>query len=397
MRDPALVDLALEALVGPALLLDGARRIVHATPGARALADSLGGKVALELRAGIAAELAGATLRPLPLGRGRAGWLVAIEPRARRSEGTVLFHGMWTRDPGMKEAFHVAERAARRDASVLVRGETGTGKELFARAIHTLSPRSDGPFAAINCAALPGALLESELFGHVRGAFTGAVRDQPGFFRTAHRGTLFLDEIAELPLELQAKLLRVLETHTVLPVGSREPVPVDVRIVAATNTSLRRAVESGRFRADLMYRLRVVPIFLPPLRARTGDIALLVEKNLDDLNRQGGRQVLSIAPAARAALERYAWPGNVRELRSALEYAYVVGEGPVLGLRELPGEIAEPEAPVERAAAPGDEPAEAVRVRDALAKAAGHRGKAAALLGMSRVTLWRRMRALGLS
>src|SRR5262249_42239767 len=155
---------------------------------------------------------------------------------------------------------------------------TGTGKELLARALHELSPRRKGPFAAINCAALPAALLESELFGHVRGAFTGAVRDQPGFFRSADGGTLFLDEVAEVPLELQAKLLRVLETHTVLPVGGRKPLPVNVRIVTATHQSLRRASQQGTFRADLMYRLRVIPIFLPPLRARPGDVALLTDK-----------------------------------------------------------------------------------------------------------------------
>src|SRR5690606_6218979 len=240
---------------------------------------------------------------PLERGKRRIGWVLLLdEERPEDADAPVLFHGMWTRDAGMKHAFHIAERAARRDASVLLRGETGTGTELFARAIHALSPRAEGPFVAINCAALPPTLLESELFGHVRGAFTGAVRDHPGFFRSADGGTAFLDEVAEMPLDLQAKLLRVLETRTVIPIGGREPVPVDVRIVAATHQSLRNAVEAGRFRADLMYRLRVIPIFLPPLRARPADVALLAQKIIEELNRQGGRQVARISPAALTAL-----------------------------------------------------------------------------------------------
>ena len=164
---------------------------------------------------------------------------------------------------------------------MLVLGETGSGKELVATALHDLSPRAKGPFRAINCSAMPAPLLESELFGHARGAFTGAVRDNPGHFKLANRGTLFLDEVAELPLELQAKLLRVLETHTVMPVGAREPIAVDVRIVAATHRALRREVDAGRFRADLMYRLRVIPVFIPPLRARGGDVILLAERFID--------------------------------------------------------------------------------------------------------------------
>jgi transcriptional regulator with PAS, ATPase and Fis domain len=288
---------------------------------------------------------------------------------------------------------------------VLLRGETGTGKELFARALHTLSARADGPFVAINCAALPPTLLESELFGHVRGAFTGAVRDQPGFFRSADGGTAFLDEVAEMPLDLQAKLLRVLETRTVIPVGGREPVPVDARIVAATHQSLRAAVDAGRFRADLMYRLRVIPIFLPPLRARPADVGLLAQKIIEELNRQGGRQIARVAPAALAALTSYPWPGNVRELRNALEYAFVIGEGPVLVPSDLPSEIAEPstapdilEAPRVNAPPPPSEqePPEVARIRRALERAGGNRQRAAQMLGISRTTLWRRLRDLGI-
>jgi two-component system response regulator AtoC len=285
-----------------------------------------------------------------------------------------------------------------------VRGPTGSGKELIARAIHELSPRKAGPFRAINCAALPPTLLESELFGHVRGAFTGALKDTPGIFRAAHHGTLFLDEVAELPLDLQAKLLRVLETQSVIPIGSTEAIDIDVRIVAATHQSLRRAVAQNRFRADLMYRLRVVPIFLPPLVARRGDLELITDKLIDGLNQEGGRQVAQVASAARNAIAGYPWPGNVRELRNALEYAYVIGEGPVLLDVELPPEVSgtafDPDAPAINVRPPhperGDEPPEARRIRLALEHADDNRERAAQILGMSRVTLWRRMKALGL-
>ncbi len=330
-----------------------------------------------------------------------------VKPRGLQpfhyKSGPMLFHGLWTHDAAMKHVFHVVERAALRDASVLVRGETGTGKELLARAVHDLSPRHPGPFAAINCAAVPAALLESELFGHVRGAFTGAVRDQPGFFRSADGGTLFLDEVAELPLELQAKLLRVLETHTVLPVGGRTPLPVNARIVAATHQSLRRAAQRGTFRADLMYRLRVIPIFLPPLRDRPGDVPLLTDKLILDLNTHEGRRIREVSAAARKALEKYSWPGNVRELRNALEYAYVIGDGPRLDLGELPREVVSPEPDidldVDEASDVGVGPefdAEAARIRRALAQSGGRRQEAADRLGVSRATLWRRMNALGL-
>ncbi len=336
----------------------------------------------------------------------RVGWLVLLhrpDEQGASADAPVLFHGMWTRAPSMKRIFHIVERAARRDVSVLVRGPTGSGKELIARAIHELSPRAAGPFRAINCAALPPALLESELFGHVRGAFTGAHKDSAGIFRAAHRGTLFLDEVAEMPLDLQAKLLRVLETGSVIPIGSTEAVEVDVRIVAATHQSLRRAVEDHRFRADLMYRLRVVPIFLPPLVARTGDVELVTDKLIEQLNSEGERRIVHVSRAARDAIASYAWPGNVRELRNALQYAYVIGDGEILLDVDLPPEVGglafDPDAPAINTQVPApspEEPAEALRIRQALAHADGSRERAAQVLGVSRVTLWRRMKALGM-
>jgi transcriptional regulator with PAS, ATPase and Fis domain len=224
------------------------------------------------------------------------------------------------------------------------------------------------------------------------------VRDSQGIFRAAHRGILFLDEVAEMPLELQAKLLRVLETRTVIPVGSTDPVEIDVRIIAATHQPLRAAVEQGRFRADLMYRLRIVPVFLPPLSARRGDVELLSHKLIEQLNAQGGRQITRITPGALEAMTEYAWPGNVRELRSALEYAYVIGDGGQLVEADLPPEItgAMPGgANTSPIVAGGDRP-EARRIRVALERASGNRERAAQMLGVSRVTLWRRMRSFGL-
>ncbi|SET71051.1 sigma-54 interaction domain-containing protein [Stigmatella erecta] len=324
------------------------------------------------------------------------GWAVHLSlPPAEPEAAEELFHGLWTQDPHMRRLFRTIERAARTEASVLVRGESGTGKELTAHALHALSSRAKGPFRAINCAALSPSLLESELFGHVRGAFTGAVRDSPGHFRLAGGGTLFLDEVAELPLELQAKLLRALETHSVIPVGGREPISVDVRIVAATHRALRREVEQGRFRADLMYRLRVVPLFLPSLRERPGDILPLARRFLKDLNARGGRQVLRFSAQAQRQLQEYPWPGNVRELRNVMEYAHVMGEGPVLSEAELPPEFNEQAHPAPRASESAQRSTAPVGVEDihrALSQTQGNRARAAALLGISRITLWRRLR-----
>ncbi len=334
------------------------------------------------------------------------GWLMMLHDASEIDEGgPVLFHGMWTQDSGMKEVFRIITRVAAEDMTVLIRGETGAGKELVAQALHTLSPRATGPFRVINCAALPSNLLESELFGHTRGAFTGAIRDVPGHVQLADKGTLFLDEVAELPLELQAKLLRVLETHTVLPVGGRDPIPVDVRIVSATHRALRKEVEAGRFRADLMYRLRVIPIFLPPLRERHGDVQLLAEKMVVEMNARGRRVIAQISPAAIALLEAYPFLGNVRELRNVLSYAFAIGEGPILLPIDLPAELApraiedQPAAVAEVAALPSREAesGEAARIRRALERAGGNRERAAKILGLSRVTLWRRLRELGIA
>ncbi len=317
--------------------------------------------------------------------------LVPVAHVAAPTTDVESFHGLSSRDPGLRRVFQILRSVAETDASVLIRGESGTGKELAARAVHLESHRRSRTFLAVNCAALSPALLESELFGHVRGAFTGAVRSRDGLFKRADGGTLFLDEVAELPWELQAKLLRVLQEQTFTPVGGSSSVQVDVRIVAATHRGLRARVAEGRFREDLMYRLRVVPVFLPPLRARTGDIELLLWRFIEQRNAEGRRRVQSVAPDVMRAFVGHHWAGNVRELQNVVQYAFAVGRGPQLQLQELPPEFHE--ARGETASAPDDE---AGRIREALARSEGRVGSAAELLGMSRATFWRKRRKHGL-
>ncbi len=320
----------------------------------------------------------------------------ALEAAAQLPGDAQEFHGLVSRDAGMLRAFQTIRNVAETDATVLVRGESGSGKELVARAIHLESHRARGPFVAVNCAALTPTLLESELFGHVRGAFTGAVKDRKGLFEQADGGTLFLDEVAELPLEVQSKLLRVLEQRTVTPVGGSREVPVDVRVIAATHRALRREVEQGRFREDLMYRLRVVPVFLPPLRERRGDVELLLRTFLRRFNEAGPRHVSSVAPEAMRSLLDHDWPGNVRELRNVVEYAFAVGRGEELQLHELPPELVESGREREESGAPGAGRSELDRIREALQLSGGRVGQAAERLGMSRATFWRRRRKLGI-
>jgi DNA-binding NtrC family response regulator len=224
----------------------------------------------------------------------------------------------------MRRVFQLVERLARVNTSVLIRGENGTGKELVARAIHYNSPRKDGPFVAVNCAAIPENLIESELFGHEKGAFTGADQRKIGRFQYAAKGTLFLDEIGDTSLATQVKLLRVLQEHTFTPVGSNREVRSDVRIVAATNQDLEKLIREGKFREDLFYRLSVMPIFLPPLRERKDDLPALTHHFIEKFNREHGRSIVGIESEAMEALEAFHWPGNIRELENAIEHAFVV-------------------------------------------------------------------------
>ncbi|WP_300164859.1 sigma 54-interacting transcriptional regulator [Solidesulfovibrio sp.] len=301
------------------------------------------------------------------------------------------FEDVLGESPALRQAVAMARDYARTAATVLLHGETGTGKELFAQAIHNASPRRDGPFVAVNCAALPGQLLESELFGYEPGAFTGASqKGKAGLFELAHGGAIFLDEIAEMGLELQGKLLRVLQEKKVMRLGSDQMLPVDVRVVAATNKNLGRLMAEGAFRDDLFYRINVLRLPLPPLRRRREDIPGLARRFLDQAaERPGGH---GLTPGAESALCRHDWPGNVRELQNlmarvaATHREYDVPESLVLALLD--------DAPA--GAAPGREPrpgsAGEDRIRDALERTGGRVGAAAKLLGISRSTLWRRMR-----
>jgi len=289
----------------------------------------------------------------------------------------------------MRRVLATARQAADSAATVLLTGESGTGKNVLAHAIHEWSPRRDGPFVVVACTTLSEHLLESELFGHVRGAFTGAWKDHPGRLETANGGTVFLDEIGDLPLELQSKLLRFLEERRFERVGDTATREVDVRIVAATNRALEAEVRAGRFRQDLFYRLSVIGITLPPLRARPEDLPELIDHVLTTLGARHGRGIVSIEPAARAALLAYPWPGNVRELVNALERALVLSPGGTIRATELPDHVLAPGVPAPAAGGGGDvslEELERRHVRAVLADSATLE-EAAARLGINPTTL----------
>jgi len=322
----------------------------------------------------------------------------AVEKPRTASEREQNFQGIISRSPAMRNVFQIIRNAAETEATVLVRGESGSGKELVAKAIHDLSARRNAPFLAINCAALSANLLESELFGHVRGAFTGAIKDHKGVFQRAEGGTLFLDEVAELPLELQAKLLRVIQERNFMPVGGDRLLDADVRIVAATHRSLREEVKTGHFREDLMYRLRVVPIFIPPLRERREDISLLIWHFIARHNARKFRKIDKIDPQAMRLLLDYHWPGNVRELQNVIEYAFAVGRGATLRQAELPPEFSEPKtiAPAANALPLQSPEQEKQAIGEALRQSHGRVTEAARLAGMSRATFWRKRKHYGL-
>jgi transcriptional regulator with PAS, ATPase and Fis domain len=305
-------------------------------------------------------------------------------------------------------------RAAGTDTTVLLEGESGTGKELFARALHVLSPRADGPFVAINCAAIPETLLETELFGHEKGAFTGAAARKPGKFELAHRGTLFLDEIGDLPLSLQAKILRALEEKRFERVGGTVPLHVDVRIVAATNRHLKAAVAARQFREDLYFRLSVFPITIPPLRERPEDITTLARHFIDRFCRDLKKRPLVLSPAAEQELRAYAWPGNVRELQNCIERAAILCEGDTILGHHLSLSFVSfaPPAPLDGATDPWSTldwsgslndvtrramaEVERRKIEAVLKDAAGNKGRAAELLQVSYKTLTAKLKDYGL-
>jgi DNA-binding NtrC family response regulator len=307
----------------------------------------------------------------------------------------------------MRKLFSVIERVAPTDASVLITGATGTGKELAARAIHDLSPRRDAAFVDINCSAIPETLIEAELFGHQRGTFTGAHENRSGLFEKASAGTLFLDEVDALNLSAQAKLLRVLQERTVRRIGARANIAIDVRIISATNCDLAQAVASGRFRPDLYYRLRVLPLHLPELCTRAGDVSLLVEHfRRMKSERQGRSSVPRFSPEAMRTLSEYPWPGNVRELENVIEYALALGNGDELGVEDLPLELTQaraqsnPEDLRELLQAYMNDAVPLAEIEkryilSVLQQFGGNQVRAAAALGIDRSKLYRRLRQYG--
>ena len=293
------------------------------------------------------------------------------------------------------EMLKLAEHVAPTDSTVLIQGESGTGKEVVARYIHDLSNRADGPFLSINCGALPESLLESELFGHVTGSFTGAVRDKQGLFAAARGGSFFLDEVGEMPPSLQVKLLRVLQEREVIPVGATEAIPVDVRIIAATNRDLEEEIRRGNFRSDLFYRLNVIALMLPPLRDRRDDLLLLLENFLQRLGDEARTEPKALSQEALDAVMVYEWPGNVRELENALEHACVLSRGPLIEPQHLPERITkrrkEPLVAERSYLNPTLEVIERAYIMWVLQAEGGNKTRAAEVLGIDPSTLYRKL------
>lgn len=321
-----------------------------------------------------------------------------LEAFRKELQASDQFHGIIGATPIMRQVFDLIENAALSDAPVIIYGESGVGKELAAQAVHEIGERRKGAFVKVNCASLTDSLLESELFGHVKGAYTGAIRDRVGRFEKASGGDIFLDEIGDLPMTTQVKLLRVLEEKVIERVGSSSPVPVDVRIISATNWDLARLVDQGKFRKDLFFRINVIPIHLPPLRDRLADVPLLAEAFFRKIRLKSGKPIQGIGNQTMAALMNYSWPGNVRELKSAFEYAFVVCHDEFIQPHHLPpgvvGSTSEP-APNLTARSFNMREIEKQELIEALEKTGYNQSKAAEMLGVSRVTIYNRMKRFG--
>lgn len=318
---------------------------------------------------------------------------------SKQLEEQPNFFGLVGTSPVMRNVFDILEKAAQSEAPIIIFGETGTGKELVAHAIHRLGKRRDAPFIQLNCAALNESLLESELFGHVKGAFTGAYGHRQGRFEAADGGDIFLDEIGDLPLSIQVKLLRTLETKQVERVGDHRPIRVNVRIITATNRNLDRLVAQGKFREDFYFRINVIPIHLPPLRERPEDIPSLADHFIRRLRQKSGKDITGLSAEAMELFIRHRWPGNVRELKGALEYAFVVAEMGLIRHDHIPAQMKTPVwawRPKERSPAPAADD-ERMALVDALIQTRGNQTRAARLLGVNRVTVWHRIKKHGIN
>jgi PAS domain S-box-containing protein len=317
--------------------------------------------------------------------------IAAFRQELRSEDG---FHGILGTSSSMQKIFDLITNAAQSDAPVIIFGESGTGKELVASAIHKLSRRKRKPFVKVNCAALTESLLESELFGHVKGAFTGAVKNREGRFEAARGGDIFLDEIGDLPLTFQVKLLRVLEEKIIERVGDNRSTPVDVRIITATNRNLRLLVDQGGFREDLFYRINVIPIAVPPLKKRLEDLPLIAESIFRRLQLKTDKNIKGVTTEAMEQLMAYSWPGNVRELKSAFEYAFVSCQQPMIQPYHFPPDIYQEPYPLKtrRNESINREESKKKQLIEALEQSNGNQTRAAEILGVTRVTVWNRMK-----
>ena len=364
--------------------------------------DRQGKTIPLSLSTGPFRDEAGTTLGAVCTLRD----LGEIERIAEERRSRTPFVGIIGKHPKIREIFDLVDMIKDSDSTVLLQGESGTGKGLFAHALHSLSPRHGSPFVKVSCAALPETLLESELFGHEKGAFTGAIKDRKGRFELADKGTIFLDEIGDLSLSVQVKLLRVLQEQEFERIGGTQTIQVDVRVIAATHRDLRQLMREGRFREDLFYRLNVIPIHIPPLRERKADIPSLVEFPLDRFATKGKGKATTVSPRAMTILMEHDWPGNVRELENVLEHAMVCSRGSLIEPDALPRYLLTLQSPpgpqsarIKRSAgSSAPTPAsEKQRILRVLESSRWSRGLAAVHLGIDRTTLWRKMRRLGIS
>jgi len=319
---------------------------------------------------------------------------IQIEAFRRELKAEDSFHGILGISTPMQHIFDMVTNAAQSDAPVIIFGESGTGKELISKAIHDVGKRKRKPFVKVNCAALTESLLESELFGHVKGAFTGAYQNREGRFEAAQGGDIFLDEIGDLPLSTQVKLLRVLEEKVVEQVGNNRPIHIDVRIISATNKNLLKLVDQGAFREDLFYRINVIPIIVTPLRERVEDIPILAESFFQRIQLKSGKTINGISNDTMGTLLNYSWPGNVRELKSAFEYAFVTCQEKLIQSYHLPPAIfkGKRSSPAAKKTTDNQDEIKKKQLIEALERTGGNQSKAARILGVSRVTVWNRIK-----